>query len=165
MPPITLFIHTFVTGRRMVSFLENFGEGAPVFYDQLVMHDPANGKQGDCLRACVATLLQIPPENIPHFGSDPENPNWLYSLNLFLEKRGLWFVEVPNVRMFWHSSASPVFHMLIGKTVRGTRHSVVAKNGEMIHDPHPSRAGLLTDDPQWRSDLSVGLLVNRNLHV
>lgn len=40
-------------------------------------------------------------------------------------------------------------HMITGRTVRtatnGSRHVVVARRGEIVWDPHPSRAGLLDD--------------------
>jgi hypothetical protein len=39
-----------------------------------------------------------------------------------------------------------VEHMMSGMGNRGLRHAVVARRGEMIHDPHPSRAGLLDVD-------------------
>lgn len=134
-----------------------------IFYDMLVMHDKNLGTQGDCMRASLATLLQEDPATIPHFMSDPAEPNWIYGVNKFLAVRGLFYAQMPNVRLFWHSSAGDVWHLLIGKSVRGSNHAVVAKNGKMVHDPHPSRAGLISSDLTWHTDLQVGFLIRRGL--
>ena len=130
-------------------------------YDMLVLHDEITGKRGDCLRACVATLLQEDPVTVPHFVDDPSEPNWVFGLNKFLAPRNLFFVMVPHVRMFWQSAAGPVYYLLIGNSDRGLNHAVVAYNGKIIHDPHPSRSGLITKDPSWLSDLQAGFLVQR----
>jgi hypothetical protein len=34
--------------------------------------------------------------------------------------------------------------LVIGKSPRGVSHVVLYQNGKMIHDPHPSRAGVIT---------------------
>jgi hypothetical protein len=126
----------------------------------LVLHDKNLGTRGDCMRACIATLLQEDPTTLPHFVNDPNEPNWLNGLNKFLATRGLFYVQVPNVRMFWPCAAGDVYHLLIGTTKRETKHAVVAMNGKMIHDPHPSREGLISNDVLG-ADLECGFLVKR----
>ena len=81
-------------------------------------------------------------------------------MNIYLQQFGLWFVMVPNTGLSWHSSAGGVHHMLIGDTIRGTHHAVVARNGYMIHDPHPSRMGLINGG-SWNENLKAGLLVTK----
>lgn len=130
------------------------------FYDMLVMHDKNLGVAGDCMRACIATLLQEDPSKLPHFVADPDEPNWVFGLNKFLGQRGLWYVQVPHTRMFWHSAVGGVYHLLIGETTRGTKHSVVALNGKLLHDPHPSRSGF-KDPGEHNEKLEAGFLIRR----
>lgn len=42
---------------------------------QLYRHDPANGVYGDCWRACIASVLELPIEDVPHevMISDPSS--------------------------------------------------------------------------------------------
>lgn len=132
-----------------------------ILYDMLVMSDKNLGTKGDCMRACVATLTQTPPETMPHFVGDPDEPNWVFGLNKWLAQRGLFYVQAPHQRMFWHSRAGDVYHLLVGKTIRGTQHAAVAKNGEILHDPHPSRAGFV-DAGEHNTNLQAGFLVQRS---
>ena len=38
--------------------------------NQTVKHDPENGLYGDCYRACVACLLNLEVDQVPHFYHD-----------------------------------------------------------------------------------------------
>lgn len=44
----------------------------------------------------------------------------------------------------WLKENPDRYYIASGKTVRGTDHVVIYKNGEMIWDPHPDRTGLET---------------------
>ena len=46
---------------------------------------------GDCMRACVATITGIPIEEIPNF-SEPDLP-WENLLNEWLRSRGWGFIQ------------------------------------------------------------------------
>jgi hypothetical protein len=48
---------------------------------QTVLHDPANGKVGNCFSAVLSSLLHIPIEDIPMF-QDPLN--WIKDLNILM---------------------------------------------------------------------------------
>ena len=129
-------------------------------YDMLVMHNKNLGTRGDCMRACIATLLQEDPVSMPHFVDTLDHPNWILNLNRFLAERNLFYVQAPHQRMFWHSAAGDVYHLLVGKTVRETTHAVVALNGKIIHDPHPSRAGFKYPG-DYNENLEAGFLARR----
>lgn len=101
---------------------------------------------GNCLSACIASLLELPIEEVPYFGADG---NWLDRLALWLTPRGFWPLICPLDRdARWYP---PVLHILSGKGPRDlgrpdVLHSVVAYGNEIVHDPHPSRAGLITHE-------------------
>lgn len=119
--------------------------------DQTIFED---GK-GDCLRACVASILGIPILDVPNFAEF----DYFTTLHHWLGIRGIRFVEVrfassEHCRSAWYGySHQPV--LLWGDSPRNRpdggrkQHAVVAKSKgygfEMIHDPHPSRDGLISE--------------------
>jgi hypothetical protein len=125
-------------------------------FDQTTFSDKSQGTHGDCFRATVCTLLQLSPELFPHpIASDGK---WNMAFHRKLRDLGfsarvmdydpalstdpaLVSSENPN----W---VIPRVVLAAGLSERGVRHSVVWDRiaGRMIHDPHPSRAGLLDID-------------------
>lgn len=115
-------------------------------YDMEEFSVPAIKKHGDCFRACVKTLFQL-HEPLPH----PIGPHgrWNEEFLNTLEQRGLLL----NGRQWVEKrdySYLPRVVIASGPTQRTTHteanHAVlwdrIAKR--MIHDPHPSRVGLLS---------------------
>ena len=115
---------------------------------------------GDCQRAVIASLLELPIKEVPHFAAVADrNALGFYSLiNTFLEARGF--------EMLWHSSLlynlkkdQNIYHQISGPSPRGNNiwHAVVGLNGSVYHDPHPSRLGLLEPQSSWRHSFIVKL--------
>lgn len=99
---------------------------------------------GNCFSACVATLLGLPLEEVPYF-MEPEDTWWERFL-AWLRPRGLYALCLKLDGAEW---APAGYHVLSGQSPRkpddpDAHHSVVAHWREIVHDPHPSRAGLLT---------------------
>lgn len=138
---------------------------------QTVLASAANGWAGNCWQTCVAMLLDVDPETLPsqaecdlsetnedgtRGGLVRDSPVYGTRLGVFLRKHfSLAYHELhmPAEAYSPLRVASGTLHMLTGRTVRsagmrGMRHVVVARDGEMIWDPHPSRAGLL-DEIHW----------------
>lgn len=117
-------------------------------YDQLVLHAPENDQFGDCQRACIGSLLEINPEFIPHFHETGDVLAFWKAMNTYLATKGLVHLETTpiNFKQGQFRGKAECWHMIYGNTSRGTRHAVVARDGVMVHDPHPSREGLLPDD-------------------
>jgi len=131
--------------------------------DQLVPHDPENGRWGDCMRACVASLLELPAEDVPHFmDGGPSQSEFVRRLHGFLVPRGLWVMTHDH---FWlahlleQSHVPEVYHIISGPSPRfpDCFHAVIGRNGEVVFDPHPSRAGL---DPATRGQWQLEFLVS-----
>jgi len=106
--------------------------------DQTIL-DP---EKGDCVPACVASVLEIPISEVPHVCLLYED-EWVRHLNDFLRQYGVYLVSMPANLL--EEVAVPLFgyHLMGGPSVRGVKHCVVGKDGRLVHDPHPSRAGLL----------------------
>lgn len=91
---------------------------------------------GNCFSACVASILELPIEEVPFFGADEL---WWTRFAEWLEARNLYPVCLKH-----RPGRAPVgYHILSGKSPRGEfMHSVVAKGEDIVHDPHPSRANI-----------------------
>jgi RNase P/RNase MRP subunit p29 len=94
--------------------------------------------EGDCFNACVASLLELPLAEVPHFCS---HDDWWSYFNGWLEARGLYAINF-QLTNNWRPEG---LYILNGRSPRGTyNHSVVALRDRVVHDPHPSRAGIRT---------------------
>lgn len=136
--------------------------------DMTVMHDPDNGKIGDCFRCCVASILELPANEVPHFmdypWDGPDPGQWFGTLNRWLGQFDLAYVEhETNETYKWDWAAYKAngfecYHVLSGRSPRAL-HSTVGLNGVMVHDPHPSRAGLI--GPNDEGNYSYGFFLLR----
>lgn len=114
---------------------------------------------GECVRASYATLLKLPIHEVPRFDPAVLGPGETQRgrERRWLASRGLDLVEIstragdklPEVVL---KAMPEVYHLVSGISPRGLGHRCVGFGGEVVHDPHPSGAGLLTI-------YSVGLVV------
>ena len=101
---------------------------------------------GDCYRTALACILDRDPSEVPHFAEstwyDADARRWL------VEHYGLTLVRtrVQSLANGWQldleKGRQDVYHLVIGRTARGTLHACVGLNGKVVWDPHPSRSGL-----------------------
>lgn len=99
-------------------------------------------QRGNCLQACVASLLELPLDDVPHFVSYPME-EWWFVVERFFADRGLGICWQPlNPE---HGGWAPlgVDVMVTGKSPRGEfNHVVLYRDWQLSHDPHPSGDGL-----------------------
>ena len=113
--------------------------------DQEILTDDGQNRPGDCLRAALATIYGLTPLLVPHFA---EFDDWHAGMETW--RKGLSYLEV-LVGDDWlrlARLASSLEHHLfvgIGASPRSGKHAVVytTVTGEMVHDPHPSRLGIV----------------------
>lgn len=112
-----------------------------------------NGCWGPCLQACVASILELPLESVPNFST--HGPRWFRELVRWCEQKELHAVVVSTTSLVSNVYPHNLYWIAIGDSVRKHRHSVVCQSNVVVHDPHPSRAGLLNLEdalivmPQW----------------
>lgn len=143
----------------------------------IVNHNEAAGQYGDCFRACVASILDVPISDVPHRYPDRSawerygqgeggqlewhegDPivDWLAQRGLRILMRrinGEWtLAEVLHEVAYYN----PGVHWIIGGSSRsGHGHVCVARDHEVVWDPHPSNDKHLTpsrmmecDHPYW----------------
>lgn len=113
----------------------------PPFVDQTIMYDPDSDVMGNCWQACVATLLRRPLDRVPHFVQLHQSVAEVdHATRVFAKDCGYEMIEVGVAWL--DGSRAPV--MLHGKSPRGVSHVVIGEGLDIVHDPHPSRAGLTT---------------------
>lgn len=79
---------------------------------------------------------------------------WHDALIFFLASKGIkteYFYDKENTEeeykiSNWLKNNPDVLYTATGDSLRGVKHIVIFQNGKMIHDPHPSNAGLVTID-------------------
>jgi hypothetical protein len=119
--------------------------------DQTIFVDDPK-RLGNCVAACVATLLDIPLAEVPHFvefgiaygdSSDVHDVssgnNWWSMLLGFMAAKGYWPVALESVT----DGEDDEILFVAGKSPRGVSHQVLYRDGRLWHDPHPSRDGVL----------------------
>lgn len=126
--------------------------------DQTIFSNPEGTSKGNCMTACVASLLELPIEEVPYFIGLPED-EWFSVFQNFLKQHGYQFSGMfffteglgwkellqlsPGVNgYFMCSGASWRDYVTAG-------HAVIYKDGEMIHDPHFSRMGIKVLEDAW----------------
>lgn len=92
---------------------------------------------GNCQQAATASLLGLPLEDVPDFFADGEAQFWP-SFWKYIASRGMAIVEMSGERHY------DCYHLAYGPAPRGCDHAVVYRSGKLAHDPHPSRAGLIS---------------------
>ena len=109
---------------------------------QTVLHDPENGKIGNCLSAVLASLLHLPIEEVPVFA---DAATWRKDLNTWLKQYGLAYVMLAKDGFLADYGIEGVWHEISGDSPRrhDVMHACVAKDGEVVFDPHPDDSGLV----------------------
>ena len=111
-----------------------------------------NGEFGDCVRCCIAAIINMPALEVPHFARD-FGGSWDSEAQKWLNARGWVMIEVlhqaPVALNIYASEKADFPIMACGPTVRSRtqhqQHAVVNSVawGRTIYDPHPSEDGLL----------------------
>ena len=103
--------------------------------------------RGNCWAACIASLLELPIEEVPNVEVFFDHETfWYDAMVTFLDLKGYSFKDSSNVFAMGleiENYEHDKFYLVAGKSVRGVAHSVIYQNGKMVHDPHPTREGLL----------------------
>lgn len=123
------------------------------YHKQRFRHQPDKGIYGDCHRTALACLLDMEPEQVPHFGemmfvhgteaaSEAEE--------LWLNKQGLSQVFVPysvdtldNLLLHLASINPRAYYLLGGTSKNGVGHTVVGCGGKLIWDPAQDNSGIV----------------------
>lgn len=128
---------------------------------QIIKHDPEAGQWGDCQRTCIAVIMDLEAEDVPHFCDghparadkrpwDQQQAEWLalYGLSAatFAYSGGVSLEQV----MTWTSKQNPRTPMMLaGRSSLGCNHVVVVLDGEIVCDPSGNGIVGPTTDNTW----------------
>jgi len=90
---------------------------------------------GNCLQACIASILELPLEEVPNFMQFPDQ--WLPRYEHFLRTHNLQPVHIrfDGKTPDWEPWG---YHLISVKSPRGDYdHSLVGYQGKPVHDPFP----------------------------
>ena len=112
----------------------------------------SGSEPGNCLAACIASLLELPIADVPNFVAQDR---WFEALQEWLGRRGLRYlvVHLAAAESMVCDGFQGVYHTMFGPGPRGRNHCVVGLGGTPVHDPHPS--GAMLEDCEW-----MGFLVS-----
>jgi len=104
---------------------------------------------GNCFAACVASILELPLDEVPNFMLNHET--WFEDAYRWLAARGysLLYVKRDAVAA-GQVDVRPLidaghYFILGGLSPRSEHlHCVIEHRNKIVHDPHPSRAGLVS---------------------
>jgi hypothetical protein len=89
-------------------------------------------------------VLGLPIEQVPHFlETEDDSDIWWLGFGSWCGEHGVSPLFIEYTRIPDDDVFAPVLCIAHGEASRGVRHAVVWKGSEMVHDPHPSRAGLI----------------------
>ena len=99
---------------------------------------------GNCLAACLASLLNLRLDQVPDVMAADD---WWEQLCGWARGLGWALIHLDSdgegLTWFWSQDG---YWIAGGPCERGGRHACVYQDGQLAHDPHPSRAGLLSVD-------------------
>lgn len=124
-----------------------------MYHKQLNKHDPDNDQWGDCYRTSIACILDLHPEEVPHFfdgyiidieAIHKRVNDWLstkgFGQAMFAFDSLNW--SLGDILAFMGRINPKVLYILCGISPIAN-HAVVARGGDIIHDP-----SLTNDNPK-----------------
>ena len=116
----------------------------PAFVDQTILYTPGGHEKGNCTEAAVASILGIALADVPDFRANGADAmNFWDTFEAFLNSRGFHPLRLPGN---WIPDA---LYLASGLSPRGVHHMVIMRGGKLVHDPHPSKAGIADPDNIW----------------
>lgn len=114
-----------------------------------------SGVGGDCMRAAVASVLELPLSEVPHFMGGPNGPReWPLALGAWAHGRGLEVLPVApqgDLAAVLHHMGEHYpdeFFVLCGRVAgKDYGHCVVGKGDAVVHNPQADAKGALEPLP------------------
>jgi hypothetical protein len=98
------------------------------------------GDDSNWYSACLASILEIGISDIPKMSGllDIEH-TWFDRTQAWLLHRSMFAVVLND------DDRASGYYIAIGKNKKGEIHGVIYLDGALVHDPHPSKSGLVGD--------------------
>lgn len=113
---------------------------------QTVLYSKDAIGNGNCMAACLASILGLPLWMVPPFEQMFGREDWNARVNEWLAQ----FFGLQMVRGGESDAQPGEFYLANGLSPRGVYHSTVYQDGKLVHDPHFSDAGIANVEWVWR---------------
>lgn len=110
------------------------------------------GKQGNCLAACVSSLIDLDINEVPNVEVlfDIENavtlqdgePLWGVVLFEFLKSKGYTWRQATEEEIKNPPKGKPFLCIGESRNIPGVNHAVIYQDGKLFHDPNPFVKGI-----------------------
>jgi len=146
----------------------------PVDQTRFNIEEPLQGPPGDCYAACLASIFEVDLADFPDeaetwkpgMGHRESWRLYLPRVHEWLRERGWVLIELESSHLFYGGGKFDPYCIYSGPSPRkpDINHAVVGRGyREIIHDPHPSRDGLLTiEGKSWWCEFLVPIDPVRN---
>ena len=106
-------------------------------------HNPSIGIYGDCYRACVASVLELPISQVPHLndGLESKNEYWKDKWQEWLNEKGYSYISIVFDKWpleLMGNIAPNVYYLLGGLTIDNIGHTIVCLNDKIVNNPGSS---------------------------
>jgi hypothetical protein len=113
---------------------------------QTKLHSSEGIHNGNCLAACLASLLEIPLWMVPPFEDMFARDDWRVRIDDWLGR----MFDLSLARVSGHDLTKlPEFYIACGLSSRGVGHAVIYRKGAFVHDPHLSGEGIQSVEWCW----------------
>lgn len=117
--------------------------------------------RGNCFAACVASILEKTIDEVPNVETlfHIEGSLWITTMLAYLNSIGwdlvtderfsvyhLAYITTDEQRHNAQVACRDQYYFVTGDSPRGIKHCCIYKNGVLVHDPHPTREGLITHE-------------------
>lgn len=111
---------------------------------QTILAGREDGVPGNCVQAAVASMLGLPLDAVPHFTLFRD---WWTVMCGWLADKGYAVTRLGTRKIPLSRRC-----IVVGRSPRDITHVCVAEGGQIVWDPHPSRAGLANVIEAWFID-------------
>jgi hypothetical protein len=96
-------------------------------------------EEGDCMAACIASLLEIELDDVPNFAeiyNKEKGADWYIEYVNFLSKYDLYPLTFNYDLYQWgHFHGGYVILSVDSPNIENVQHAVIGQNGKVVHDP------------------------------
>lgn len=120
----------------------------PVYQTRFGERTSNETKGGNCFQAAVASLFELPLEEVPDFCNiyPIYTCQWYTAYREWLRKRGFSVITLDYEITKDKSAFEDCFLIVSGKNKNGVMHSVIYRNGVLIHNPNPNCTGITPEE-------------------
>jgi len=119
-------------------------------HKQKFRHLPDEGVFGDCYRTCIACLLMLDPEDVPHEHRQMGAEEFVAFYRGWLHDHGIHRLVIPLATQSVEEAlrtaeifSDGVPYIFLGTSRTGVNHAVIGHDGAIVHDPSLTDAGII----------------------